>query len=99
MRSDWSHCTFYRAQNTSARIFALLRHGGRAAAPPAHPEQQEELVRLLHRLGPGCEKICDELRTLPALSPHDLDELDARLRSQLELAEKKLPEPLGELEK
>ena len=94
MRNDRSHCAFYRAQNTSARIIALLRSNGRAAATPDQPE----LVRLLRGLGPECEHVYDELTTRSGLDPHDLDELDARLRAQLELAEEKLPDALDELE-
>lgn len=97
MQDNWSHCTFYRAENTSARIIALLSRDRRAAAAPAETEHQDELVALLRGLGPECEKIYDELANRP-LNPHDLDELDERLRTQLELAEEKLPEELNELE-
>lgn len=98
MQDNWSHCTFYRAQNTSARIIALLSRDSCASVVPAEANDQGELVRLVRGLGAECEKIYDELATRPALSAHDLDELDARLRTQLELAEEKLPEELNELE-
>jgi hypothetical protein len=68
----------------------------RAAAPT--PEYLQELMPLLRGLGPETDKICDELKALPALSRHDLDELDARLRAQLEVAEEKLPDALDQLE-
>jgi hypothetical protein len=98
MQHDWSHSTFYRAQNTSARIIALLSRDRSAAPVPAETEHQEELVQLLRELGPECEIICDKLAARPAPNAHDLDELDTRLRSQLELAEEKLPGELNELE-
>ena len=98
MQTDSSHRTFYRAENISARILALLRPDCRVAAAPAQPRQNEELLRLLRGLGPECDKVCDELLTHPALDAHDLDELAARLRFQFELAEEKLPEAMDELE-
>jgi hypothetical protein len=98
MQKHWSHCAFYRAQNTSARIIALLRNSHGPAGALAQPEYQEELTRLLRGLGPECEQIYEELTTRPALDSHDLDELDARLRAQLEFAEEKLPDALDELE-
>ena len=93
---QWSHCAFYRAKNTSARIMNML---GRGLREKAKGQPIDELRNLLRSIGPECEEIYNELVQHTDATASRLEQLAARLRAQLEQAEAKKPASLDELER
>jgi hypothetical protein len=94
---------FYQAESMAARIVTLLRSERRSeneklrfAEFPFPAAELRKLGKLLFEAGPECDKIYRAIHDAPQ---SELDNLEARLRGQLERAEETHPQLIEALER